>query len=98
MYRSSRTLGLALALSAAVLCSRGAMAQTGNKEATGGPDVIELIRGANSQERYEALARYYDEQAEKARKEAKNYKAQYECYVEQEKANEKAGVKRFVET
>jgi hypothetical protein len=69
------------------------MAQTGNKEAAGEPDVIKLIKGANSQERYEALARYYDEQAEKARKEAKNYKAQYECYVEQEKANEKVGLK-----
>ncbi len=36
---------------------------------------------------------YYDEQAEKARKEAQNYKAQYECYVEQEKANKQTGIK-----
>ena len=77
---------LVLALSVPVLCSRG-IAQ--NEEPT---EIVRMIRGANSEERYEALARYYEEQAEKAQKQAKNFKAQYECYVEQEKANSKAGI------
>jgi len=85
-------LGLALALSATFLCPRGLRAQTGNEAPSGQPNIVKLIKGANSQERYEALARYYEEQAEEARKEAKNFKAQYECYVEQEKANEAAGI------
>jgi len=93
MRRSRRILGLALALSATCLFPSGLMAQTESEAPADEPDIVQQIKGANSQERYEALARYYDEQAEKARKEAKNFKAQYECYVEQEKANEAAGIK-----
>jgi hypothetical protein len=89
MYQSNRILSLALALGATLLCSRGVMAQG---EAAGPPEIIKLIKGANSRERYEALAHYYEEQAEKAHKEALNYKAQYECYVEQEKANRQTGI------
>lgn len=92
MYQSSRILSLAFALGATILCSLGVLAQAENEEAVGPPEIIKLIKGANSQERYEALARYYDEQAEKAHKEALNYKAQYECYVEQEKANKEVGI------
>ncbi len=90
MDRLRQRLGLVLAVGLSLLCSRDTLAQT--EEATPVPDILKLIKGANSQERYEALARYYDEQAQKARKEAQNFKAQYECYVEQEKANEKAGI------
>jgi hypothetical protein len=68
------------------------MAQATGGEAAGPPEIIKLIKGANSRERYEALARYYEEQAQKAHKEALNYKAQYECYVEQEKANKQSGI------
>jgi len=93
MYQSSRILSLALALGATFLCSHGTMAQTGSGEATSPPEIIKLIKGADSQERYEALARYYDGQAEEARKQAQNFKAQFECYVEQEKANREAGIK-----
>ena len=71
----------------------GVTAQAESEGAAGESKIVELIKSANSQDRYEALARYYDEQAEKARKEAKNYQAQYECYVEQEKANTAAGIK-----
>jgi hypothetical protein len=92
MYQSNRILSFALALGATILCSRGVMAQGESGEAAGPPEIIKLIKGANSQERYEALAHYYDEQAEKAHKEALNYKAQYECYVEQEKANKQTGI------
>src|SRR6516164_5732966 len=92
MYQSSRILSLALALAATLLCSHGAMAQGNKGEGAGPPEIIKLIKGANSRERYEALARYYEEQAEKAHEEALNYKAQYECYVEQEKANKQAGI------
>jgi hypothetical protein len=93
MYQCSRISSLVLALGAAILCSRGVMAQAESGEAVGPPEIIKLIKGANSQERYEALARYYGEQAEKAHKQAQNYKAQYECYVEQEKANKETGIK-----
>lgn len=93
MRRTGRILCLALASSAIFLCPRGLVAQTEGEALAGGPDIVKLIEGANSQERYEALARYYDEQAEKARKEAQNYKAQYECYVGQEKANAATGIK-----
>jgi hypothetical protein len=92
MYQSSRILSLALALAATILYSPGVTAQADSEKSAGPPEIIKLIKGANSRERYEALARYYDEQAEKAHKEALNYKAQYECYVEQEKANKEAGI------
>ncbi len=56
MYQSGRILSLVLALGAAILGSRGVMAQTGGGEATSPPEIIKLIRSANSRERYEALA------------------------------------------
>ncbi len=99
IYRSSnlsKMLGLALALSAVILCSR-VMAQTENEETASQPDIVQMIKdanakGANTKERYEALARYYDEQAKKARKEGANYKAQADCFVAQEQANKKANI------
>lgn len=87
--RQPALMFLALALSATILCSRGVMAQNETEEP---PEIVKLIKGAKSEERYEDLARYYEKQAEKARKQAKNFKAQYECYVAQEEANEKAGI------
>ena len=69
------------------------MAQTAKPgEPLSDAQILEHIREANTAERYEALARYYEEQAAKARKEAQDYRAQYDCYVQQEKANEKAGI------
>lgn len=62
MYRSGRTLGLALALSAAVLCSRGAMAQTGNKSRLlldlkiGGLPVVDQGKGQSFAGRYPAAS------------------------------------------
>jgi hypothetical protein len=88
MRRAGRILCLALASSAIFLCPRGLV-----EAPASGPDIVKMIKGANSQERYEALARYYEEEAAKAHKEAQNYKAQYECYVEQEKANKASGIK-----
>ena len=78
---------LVLALSTTVVCSRGLMAQTEEP-----PEVVKMIKSAVSEKRYDDLARYYEGEAEKARKQAKNFKAQYECYVEQEQANEKMGI------
>jgi hypothetical protein len=87
--RQPALMFLVLALSATILCSRAVMAQNETEEP---PEIVKLIKGAKSEERYETLAHYYEGQAEKARKQAKNFKAQYECYVAQEQANEKAGI------